>query len=42
LHTLEIITEALHLSGHEGRIDIGLDAAAAEFYDADKKTYNFS
>jgi len=41
-HTLEIIAEALHLSGHEGRIDIGLDAAAAEFYDAENKTYNFS
>lgn len=41
-HTLEIITEALHLSGHEGKVDIGLDVAASEFFDADKKTYNFS
>lgn len=41
-HTLEIIAEALHLSGHEGRIDIGLDVAASEFFDAQNKTYNFS
>lgn len=41
-HTLEIIMEALHNSGHEGRIDIGLDVAAAEFYDGENKTYNFS
>jgi len=41
-HTLEIITEALHLSGHEGKVKIGLDVAASEFYDAKKKTYNFS
>lgn len=34
--------EALHNSGHEGRIDIGLDVAAAEFYNAENKTYNFS
>jgi enolase len=32
-HTLEIILEALKDSGHEGRIDIGLDVAASEFYD---------
>ena len=41
-HTLEIIAEALHLSGHEGKVDIGLDVAASEFFDAEKKTYNFS
>lgn len=41
-HTLEIITEALELSGHAGRVDIGLDVAAAEFYNAENKTYNFS
>lgn len=32
-HTLEIIMEALENSGHMGRIDIGLDVAASEFYD---------
>lgn len=41
-HTLEIIAEALHLSGHEGKVDIGLDVAASEFYDPVAKTYNFS
>lgn len=41
-HTLEIISEALHISGHEGKVDIGLDVAASEFYDANAKTYNFS
>lgn len=41
-HTLEIIAEALHLSGHEGKIDIGLDVAASEFFDPANKTYNFS
>ena len=41
-HTLEIITEALELSGHAGKIDIGLDVAASEFFDPMNKTYNFS
>lgn len=34
--------EALHNSGHENRVKIGLDVAAAEFYDPETKTYNFS
>lgn len=41
-HTLEIIMEAIKNSGHEGRIDIGLDVAASEFYDAKANTYNLS
>jgi len=41
-HTLEIIAEALHNSGHEGKIDIGLDVAASEFFNPKDKTYNFS
>lgn len=41
-HTLELVTEAIHNSGHEGKIDIGLDVAASEFFDANAKTYNFS
>lgn len=41
-HTLEIIMEALKDSGHEGKVDIGLDVAASEFYDPVAKTYNFS
>lgn len=42
IHTLEIIMEALHDAGHEGKVDIGLDVAASEFYNAENKTYNFS
>ena len=41
-HTLEIIAEAIQNSGHEDRIDIGLDVAASEFYDAKANTYNLS
>jgi enolase len=41
-HTLEIIMEAIQNSGHAGRIDIGLDVAASEFWDAKNKTYNLS
>lgn len=41
-HTLELIMEALHNSGHEGRVEIGLDVAASEFFDPIYKTYNFS
>jgi enolase len=41
-HTLEIIAEAIKNSGHEGRIDIGLDVAASEFYDSKSNTYNLS
>lgn len=42
IHTLEIIQEAIKNSGHEGRIDIGLDVASSEFYDAKANTYNLS
>ena len=41
-HTLEIIMEAIKNSGHEDRIEIGLDVAASEFYDKAKNTYNLS
>lgn len=41
-HTLEIIAEAIKNSGHEGRIDIGLDVAASEFYSMEANTYNLS
>ena len=41
-HTLEIIMEAIQNSGHAGRIEIGLDVAASEFYDAKNNTYNLS
>ena len=42
MHTLEIITEALQIAGHSDKVEIGLDVAASEFYDATAKTYNFS
>ena len=41
-HCLEIIMEAIQNSGHAGKIDIGLDVAASEFYDAKANTYNLS
>lgn len=41
-HTLEIIEEAIRNAGHWGRVDIGLDVAASEFYDAKANTYNLS
>ena len=34
--------EAIENSGHLGKIDIGLDVAASEFYDAKANTYNLS
>lgn len=34
--------EAIQNSGHAGRIDIGLDVAASEFYDEKTKSYNLS
>ena len=41
-HCLDIIMEAIQNSGHSGKIDISLDPASSEFYDADAKTYNLS
>jgi len=41
-HTLEIIMEAIENSGHTGRIELGLDVAAAEFYDVKTGIYNLS
>ena len=40
--TLELIMEAIKNAGHEGKIDIALDAAASEFYDSKTKMYNLS
>lgn len=34
--------EAIANSGHEGRIEIGLDVAASEFYDKETNSYNLS
>lgn len=41
-HTLEIIMEAIENSGHLGKIDVGLDVAASEFFDPKGYTYNLS
>ena len=41
-HTLEIIMEAIENSGHLGKIEIGLDVAASEFFDPKAVTYNLS
>lgn len=40
--TLEIIMEAIENSGHAGKITLGMDVAASEFYDAKAQTYNLS
>lgn len=40
--TLDLIMEAIKNSGHEGKIDIAVDVAASEFYDAKTKNYNMS
>lgn len=32
--------EAIKYAGHEGKIDVGLDVAASEFFDSKNKTYN--
>ena len=34
--------EAIHNSGHSGRIELGMDVAASEFYDAKTNTYDLS
>lgn len=40
--TLELITEAIKMAGHQGKMDIAMDPAASEFYDAKLKKYNLS
>jgi enolase len=38
--SLELLKEAIHASGHEGKIDIGLDCAASEFWVPEKGLYD--
>lgn len=38
--SLEMLKEAIYNAGHEGKIDIGLDCAAAEFYLPEKNSYD--
>ena len=40
--TLELIMEAIQKAGHSGKIDIGLDVAASEFFDSKTGNYNLS
>ena len=39
---LDLIMEAIELAGHTGKIDLGTDIAASEFYDSKTNTYNLS
>jgi enolase len=38
--SLEMLKEAIFNAGHEGLIDIGLDCAAAEFYNEKSNSYD--
>lgn len=40
--TLDLIKEAIQKAGHEGKIDIGLDAAASEFFVKESGNYDLS
>eukprot|EP00922_Rhytidocystis_sp_ex-Travisia-forbesii_P039492 GHVS01058718.1.p1 GENE.GHVS01058718.1~~GHVS01058718.1.p1 ORF type:complete len:446 (+),score=74.36 GHVS01058718.1:48-1385(+) len=37
---LDLVMEAIKLSGHEGKVKLGMDVAASEFYVAADKTYD--
>merc|ERR550525_366490 len=37
---LDVLMDAIQKSGHEGKVKIGTDVAASEFYVADKKVYD--
>jgi enolase len=37
-----LIQEAILKAGHEGKIDIGLDVAASEFYNSKENNYDMS
>ena len=38
--TIGILTEAIEKAGHTGKVFLGLDVAASEFYDKETKTYD--
>jgi enolase len=38
---LDVLMQAIEISGHKDKVKIGTDVAASEFYDADSKTYDF-
>lgn len=37
---LDLLIEAIEKSGHKGRVDLGMDVAASEFWNAEKKVYD--
>ncbi|KAH0472383.1 MAG: hypothetical protein KVP17_002356, partial [Porospora cf. gigantea B] len=37
---LDILTEAIKAAGHEGKVKIGMDVAASEFWKGDEKVYD--
>merc|ERR1712190_694587 len=37
---LDVLMDAIQKSGHEGKVKIGTDVAASEFYSADSKKYD--
>ncbi|KAH0471296.1 MAG: hypothetical protein KVP17_002698, partial [Porospora cf. gigantea B] len=37
---LDILTEAINTAGHEGKVKIGMDVAASEFWKGDEKIYD--
>lgn len=39
---LDLLTLAIEKAGYKGKVRIGMDVAASEFYDADKKAYNLT
>lgn len=39
---LDLLTIAIEKAGYQGKVRIGMDVAASEFFDADKKAYNLT
>ena len=39
---LDLLTQAIEKAGYKGKVRIGMDVAASEFFDADKKQYNLT
>ena len=39
---LDLLTQAIEKAGYKGKVRIGMDVAASEFFDADKKKYNLT
>jgi enolase len=37
---LNLLLAAIETSGHKGKVELAMDVAASEFFDADKKTYD--